>query len=498
MSGETQDPLVDRARAQVGRTLKDKYRLDGLLGVGGMASVFSATHRNGNRVAVKLLHPELMLNKEALGRFLREGYAANKVEHSGTVRVLDDDNDDGVAFLVMELLDGETVDALWERSGHALDARRVLHIADQVLDVLAAAHDKGIVHRDIKPENLFLTKDGALKILDFGIARMRESTAGVTATRTGSAFGSPAFMAPEQAQGRARDVDARSDLYAVGATMFTLLSGQHVHEAESAHEMMIVAATIPARSLASVRTGVPPQVTELVDRTLAFDGRSRWPDARAMQRAVRETHASLDGGALPAFDLGGGFALPPEPNGSHPRFASEVSATAPTAIVAIPEAKESAARPTSPLVLTAPPTSTGAAWLRPKRRLWPLAASVGSLALVVGVVATRMRAPQAPPTAPSAGAATAEQHGVAPSATPYPASSPSVADVPSPAAPPTGAPTAPEAVSSAAPAGSVSHSRTRKSAAPSAPSATKPMPPSSEPASPAPAPAPSDNPFDRR
>src|SRR5580658_1054748 len=113
MSGETQDPLVDRARAQVGRTLKDKYRLDGLLGVGGMASVFSATHRNGNRVAVKLLHPELMLNKEALGRFLREGYAANKVEHSGTVRVLDDDNDDGVAFLVMELLDGETVDALW-------------------------------------------------------------------------------------------------------------------------------------------------------------------------------------------------------------------------------------------------------------------------------------------------------------------------------------------------------------------------------------------------
>src|ERR1700722_11398569 len=141
MPDETDD-IVGRARQQIGRLLQKKYRLDSLLGVGGMASVFAATHRNGNRVAVKLLHPELTLNKEALSRFLREGYAANKVEHRGTVRVLDDDHEGSEAFLVMELLDGETVEALAERSSGVLNPSRVLILAYQVLDVLAAAHDK--------------------------------------------------------------------------------------------------------------------------------------------------------------------------------------------------------------------------------------------------------------------------------------------------------------------------------------------------------------------
>src|SRR3984957_13003313 len=281
MPDETDD-IVGRARQQIGRLLQKKYRLDSLLGVGGMASVFAATHRNGNRVAVKLLHPELMLNKEALVRFLREGYAANKVEHRGTVRVLDDDNDNGAAFLVMELLEGETVQELSERSGGALDPAKVLALAHQVLDVLAAAHDKGIVHRDIKPENLFLTRDGTLKVLDFGIARVRESTAGVTVTKTGNPFGSPAYMAPEQALGRSREVDARTDIYAVGATMFTLLSGELVHEAESAHEMVIIAATKPARSLGVVMPGVRRELVDLVDRALSFESRARWPDARSM------------------------------------------------------------------------------------------------------------------------------------------------------------------------------------------------------------------------
>ena len=199
-----------RARARLGSVLRGKYRLDRVLGVGGMASVYEATHlRNANRVAVKVLHRELALDPGLRARFLREGYAANSVEHQGTVRILDDDiSEDGAIFLVMELLDGETLEARWERTGRKLGVAEVLDLGCQLLDVLAAAHARGIVHRDLKPENLFLTREGRLKVLDFGVARLREGSP--TRTRTGAVFGTPAFMPPEQALGRANEVDALS------------------------------------------------------------------------------------------------------------------------------------------------------------------------------------------------------------------------------------------------------------------------------------------------
>ena len=169
-------PQTLRAQARVGLVLRGKWHLERLLGVGGMASVYAATHRNGLRGAVKLLHPELCVQGEVKERFLREGYVANKVDHPGAVRVLDNDvAEDGSVFLVMELLDGETIDARVEaRPGRRLEVGEVLAIADDVLDVLATAHDSGIVHRDLKPENLFITRTGQVKILDFGIARLRE------------------------------------------------------------------------------------------------------------------------------------------------------------------------------------------------------------------------------------------------------------------------------------------------------------------------------------
>jgi eukaryotic-like serine/threonine-protein kinase len=416
------DALIERARGQLGRVLKHKYRLDSFLGVGGMATVFAATHRNGNRVAVKLLHPELMLNKEALGRFLREGYAANKVDHRGTVRVLDDDNDDGAAFLVMELLEGETVQAIAERSeGGLLEPKRVLSWTDQLLDVLAAAHDKGIVHRDIKPENLFLTTGGILKVLDFGIARVRESTTSVTVTKTGSPFGSPAYMAPEQALGRSRQVDARSDIYSVGATMFTLLSGELVHEAESAQEMVVVTATKPARSLASVMMGAPPEVVALVDRATAFDSRARWQDAGSMRQAVRETYESLYGESLPSpppgaeghgpsIDVLGPVAsASPSRPGPIAEFSPTVVGPAPPRRGGDPDklaVTELLPRVRSPPqeAMTAPPTTTRAGSPRSRRKRWTIAATavllLGAVALGIGFGLTPST--KAPGTATSA------------------------------------------------------------------------------------------------
>ena len=298
------DPIVTRALSRVGTVLEDKWRLDKLLGVGGMAAVYAATHRNQKRVAVKLLHPELAGDGEIRTRFLREGYAANTIGHEGAVSVLDDFAGQGTAFLVMELLEGETIEARWLRKGSRLDPREVLIIADQLLDVLAAAHAKDVVHRDIKPENLFLTRQGVLKVLDFGIARIFEAAQTRKQTRAGTVMGTPAFMSPEQARGRWDEVDGRTDLWAVGATMFTLLSGRYVHEATTGNEQLILSATAPAKSIATVTTGLPRSVIATIDRALHFERDQRWPDARGMQEAVRGSLESLGGAATegrPAF-----------------------------------------------------------------------------------------------------------------------------------------------------------------------------------------------------
>jgi serine/threonine-protein kinase len=283
------DPTTLRAQRRVGRVLRGKWHLERLIGVGGMAAVYAATHRNRMRGAVKMLHLELSADEQARSRFLREGYVANNVEHPGVVRVLDDDvAEDGSVFLVMELLEGQTVEALCDaRPGRRLEIGEVLALSDDLLDVLAAAHERGVVHRDLKPENLFLTRKGELKILDFGIARLRDMTT-TNATATGMAMGTPAFMPPEQALGNWDSVDARSDLWAVGATMYCLLAGRPPHHADTVQKLMLAAMTQPAPRLSAAAPHVGPQICAIVDCALAFEREARWPTARALQKAVRE------------------------------------------------------------------------------------------------------------------------------------------------------------------------------------------------------------------
>jgi eukaryotic-like serine/threonine-protein kinase len=333
--GGAAKPGPRRARARVGQVLCGKWRLDALIGVGGMASVYAATHEFGRRAALKILHSSLSQDPMIRDRFLREGYVANQVRHAGAVAVLDlDVTEDGSAFLVMELLHGETLDQRWERQG-AMRTGEVLAIADQLLDVLAAAHDAGVVHRDLKPENVLVSEDGRIKVLDFGIARLREMR-GAELTDSGMLMGTPAFMPPEQMRARWADVDARSDLWAVGALMFSLLSGRHVHERDSTADLMIACATEPAPPLAWF-AAVPAEVSRLVDRALAFDRADRWQDARSMQDAVREAYASLSAPsrvwieplAYAATDDGSGeVARMLEQSGAYP-VAARASAQAP-------------------------------------------------------------------------------------------------------------------------------------------------------------------------
>jgi tRNA A-37 threonylcarbamoyl transferase component Bud32 len=311
--------LREQATERVGRILQGKWRLDELIGVGGTASVYAATHRNHKRVAVKMLHREVSQNAEVRERFLREGYVANTVGHVGAVSVLDDDvSEEGLAFLVMELLEGQTLESLSGDGEKKLEPLLVLGWIDALLEVLTAAHDKGIVHRDLKPENIFLTKEGQLKVLDFGIARAFESVQGEGITKTGFVMGTPAFMAPEQAMAHWDEVDVRTDLWAVGATMFTLLSARHVHEGKNGQEVMIRAATSVPTSLAKVVPGIPSAVAAVVDRAVAFERADRWSDAKTMRLAVKEAIASLTAGptaaaASPAIGAAAGSAVASRP-----------------------------------------------------------------------------------------------------------------------------------------------------------------------------------------
>ncbi len=259
-----------------------------------MAAVYAATHRNGNRVAIKILHAHVAKDDEARDRFLREGYAANRVGHPGAVTTLDDDRDDvGGVFLVMELLEGETLEARLRRG--PLGAGEVLRVADAVLDVLHHAHRNGIIHRDIKPANVFLTREGVVKILDFGFARLREHTFDAAATRDGVVIGTPSFMPPEQAQAKPDQIDHRSDLWAVGATAFTALTGRQVHEGRTMVERLMAAMRKPAPSLAAFLPSAPAALVAWVDRALEFDKEARWADAETMRAAGRDVSRALLG-----------------------------------------------------------------------------------------------------------------------------------------------------------------------------------------------------------
>jgi serine/threonine-protein kinase len=280
--------------ALVGRLLSGKWRVDRLLGTGGVSSVYEATHRNGRRAAIKVLSPEVAGNRRMRGRFQREGYLANRVGHPGAVEVLDDDVSGDVAYLVMELLDGMTLDAVRQERGGRLPAHEAAWVGLELLDVLEAAHTRGILHRDVKPGNVFITRRGVLKLLDFGIASLREDSDAPGITETGVVLGTPGFMAPEQARGRVDELGPATDVYAVGATLFRLLSGRLVHEGGTSGELRIAVATKDAPSLASVAPVVPRELGRVVDRALSRAPAGRFPSAAAMKRALADAAAGLE------------------------------------------------------------------------------------------------------------------------------------------------------------------------------------------------------------
>ncbi len=269
-----------------GRCLRSKWTLDSKLGEGGMAVVYAATHHSGQqRAAIKVLRPHLAADPELRARFQREGRAAQSLNHPGAVRILDDDvTEDGLAFLVMELLEGQTWKQAWLDHAKRLPVLDVLRTSLAVLDVLAAAHQAGVIHRDVKPENIFLTNSGEVKLLDFGIARAFESAS--ERTQTGAMLGTPAYMSPEQALAKWSLVDSRSDLFSLGASMRSLLLGVSLHGATTGAEALVMAATRQAKPLLEICSNAPPALAAMIDKAVAFDKEDRFASASEMRDAI--------------------------------------------------------------------------------------------------------------------------------------------------------------------------------------------------------------------
>ena len=270
-----------------------------------MGEVYRALDpRLGRDVAVKVVHPRLAADPSRLSRFEKEARAAAQLDHPNILVVHDVGTHEGSPFIVSELLQGES---LRQKLGEPLPLKKAVDYAIQIAHGLAAAHEKGIVHRDIKPENVFVTKDGHVKILDFGVAKLLPTfeassidtkTPTETATQPGTALGTVAYMSPEQIRGQ--PVDARSDLFSLGVVLYEMLSGRRPFQRETAAETMTAILHEDPPPIAGAITAIPPELEKIVNQCLEKQLADRLSSAHDLALALRSVSLNQQPAVRPA------------------------------------------------------------------------------------------------------------------------------------------------------------------------------------------------------
>ena len=275
--------LIDRVRQALG----DRYTVTTAVGRGGNASIFAGRDRSGERVAIKVLHPELAVSVAA-DRFLREIRYVAKLDHPHLARLLDSGETDYLLWFVMPYVPGESLRALLQRE-RRLPVAGAARLGCELLGALAHAHEHGIAHRDIKPDNIVLSPLGAV-LVDLGIARAIAHSGEDRVTRSGFVVGTEEYMSPEQAAG-APDVDGRTDLYSLGVVLFECLAGRPPFAAASAAAVLDMQQHHPAPDLRRLRADAPAPLAAAVARALAKVREDRWQSAAEM-RAALEPYAA--------------------------------------------------------------------------------------------------------------------------------------------------------------------------------------------------------------
>ena len=268
--------------------LVGRYRIVRLIGEGGMGAVYEAIHPGlKKRVAVKVLLPRITESQEARVRFLREGEAASRINHPHVVSVFDVGEDGGSPYLVMEYLEGRTLDVFLAGRG-ALDLVEASDLFLPIMAAVAAGHECGVVHRDLKPPNIFLAQgrwgEVIPKVLDFGVSKLIDHD-GPPVTRTETVLGTACYMSPEQARG-ARHVEARSDQFTLGLILYEMLTGRRAYRGENDLETLYNAAVAAIQPAHELRPALPDQVYALLTRMLAVSPSDRYPSLRDGARVL--------------------------------------------------------------------------------------------------------------------------------------------------------------------------------------------------------------------
>ena len=416
-----------------GELVAGKLRVIRQLGVGGMGAVYEVEHElTKHRRALKMLHARFARSPALVARFLREASAAGRIDNPHIVQTFDAGQlDSGEPYLVMELLDGTPLDGVLRRQGK-LEAAQVAGIIAQAAEAMHAAHEAGIVHRDLKPENLFLVKGDRLfvKVLDFGISKFDESLSGERAlTAEGSVLGTPFYMSPEQVRGD-KNVDRRTDIYALGVVMYECLCGARPFSADNLPELSVRIHEGQKTPLAEVDPSLPAPLVAVAERAMARDARERFESAEALAAAIHQAERDLSLGEAATVAMPS--ALPPPAASALPH-----PGTLPAAASRSPEV------PANSMALADTQSPASAPAAKAPRRAWGLAV-LAVLAVLVALVAAslttlalfaRRGVDDKPATYATAQPSSARTLPVQPSASPVATTSASAGDAGSKASP---------------------------------------------------------------